>query len=285
MRAVISLARFFASHPLTRTSPIKAWSRVVSWQIKSRMRHEVLVPWIGGCSLAVKRGMTGATGNIYAGLHEFSDMMFLLHFLREGDLFLDIGANVGAYTVLASGVCKAFTSAFEPDPDTLLALRRNVSLNGLEDLVVLNAFALGHCEDELRFTVGLDTANRVAPAEQGNVRTIRQQMLDVVMEDTVTPVMIKIDVEGYEENVLLGAQSVLARDCLQAIELETVTPIVAEILHRNRFTRAYYDPFSRLLARQPIDVPSANSLYVRDFGFVGNRLSVANKVRIFDHAI
>jgi FkbM family methyltransferase len=229
--------------------------------------------------------MTGATGNIYAGLHEFSDVMFLLHFLREGDLFLDIGANVGAYTVLASGVCKASTSAFEPDPDTLLALRRNVSLNGLEDLVVLNAFALGHCEDELRFTVGLDTANRVAPAGQGNVRMIHQQMLDAVMGDTTTPVMIKIDVEGYEENVLLGAQAVLARDHLQAIELETVTPIIAEILHRNRFARAYYDPFSRLLSRQPIDVPSANYLYVRDFGFVGNRLAVANKIRVFDYAI
>ena len=34
-------------------------------------------------------------------------MMLPLHFLQEGDLFLDIGANVGTYTVLASGVCRA----------------------------------------------------------------------------------------------------------------------------------------------------------------------------------
>ena len=95
MKAVIDLARFFASHPLTHTSPIKAWQRWLSWQIKSRLRDEVIVPWIGGQLLAVRRGMTGATGNVYAGLHEFADMMFLLHFLRERDLFLDIGANVG----------------------------------------------------------------------------------------------------------------------------------------------------------------------------------------------
>jgi|SRR3984893_1222425 hypothetical protein len=107
MKAVIDLARFFASHPLTHTSPIKAWQRWLSWQIKSRLRDEVIVPWIGGQLLAVRRGMTGATGNVYAGLHEFADMMFLLHFLRERDLFLDIGANVGTYTVLASGVCRA----------------------------------------------------------------------------------------------------------------------------------------------------------------------------------
>jgi hypothetical protein len=42
------------------------------------------------------------SGNIYAGLHEFGDMAFVLHFLRAGDLFADVGANIGSYTVLAS---------------------------------------------------------------------------------------------------------------------------------------------------------------------------------------
>ena len=151
MKAVINLARFFASHPLTHTAPIKAWQRWLSWQIKSRLRGEVIVPWIGGQLLAVRRGMTGATGNVYAGLHEFADMMFLLHFLRERDLFLDIGANVGAYTVLASGVCRAVTFAFEPDPDTVRALRRNIAVNSLEKLVTLHALALGDHEDDVPF--------------------------------------------------------------------------------------------------------------------------------------
>ena len=48
--------------------------------------------------------MTGATGNIYCGLYEFLDMAFLLHFLRNGDLFGDIGSNIGSYTVLATGL-------------------------------------------------------------------------------------------------------------------------------------------------------------------------------------
>jgi hypothetical protein len=47
-------------------------------------------------------GMTGATGNLYVGLHEFEEMAFLLHFLRPGDLFADVGANVGSYTILAA---------------------------------------------------------------------------------------------------------------------------------------------------------------------------------------
>ena len=81
--------------------------------------------------------MTGVTGNIYAGLHEFADMAFVLHFLRAGDLFADVGANVGSYTILASGVVGCRTVAFEPDPVTAAALERNINLNKIAERVEL----------------------------------------------------------------------------------------------------------------------------------------------------
>ena len=66
-------------------------------------------------------------------------MALLLHFLRPGDLFLDVGANIGSYTILASGVVRATSWAFEPDPQTSRYLRRNVAINGLcVDLVAQN---------------------------------------------------------------------------------------------------------------------------------------------------
>ena len=109
IRTLTSLARAFATHPLTQDAPLRAWARFTLWQVRSRLQDEIHLPWIGGQRLAVRRGMTGATGNIYVGLLEFPDMMFPLHFLQEDDLFLDIGANVGCYTILASGVCRAKT--------------------------------------------------------------------------------------------------------------------------------------------------------------------------------
>src|SRR5438874_2610827 len=92
--------RFIASHPLASRRRRAALSRWLRWQLGSRLLpYPVLYPWIGDAKLVVERGMTGATGNLYCGLHEFFDMALVLHFLRPGDLFLDIGANVGAYTV------------------------------------------------------------------------------------------------------------------------------------------------------------------------------------------
>jgi len=146
MKAISALAnlhRSFATHPLTCDAPMSAWARFTMWQLRCRLKDEILFQWIGGQRLAVKRGMTGATGNIYLVLHEFADMMLPLHFLREDDLFLDVGANVGSYTVLASGVCRAKTWAFEPDADTIRHLERNIAVNNLDPLVQTFECALG----------------------------------------------------------------------------------------------------------------------------------------------
>jgi FkbM family methyltransferase len=275
--------RFVSSHPLTRRQRIKALGRIAGWQIKSRLHDEVIVSWIGDQKLAIRRGMTGATGNIYAGVHEFPDMMFLLHFLKSGDLFLDIGANVGTYTVLASGVCKAKTWAFEPDPETVLSLKRNIEINNLQDLVTVHELALGATEREVAFAVGLDTVNRVAIGIQ-RCRLVHQRPLDALLSD-VEPSFAKLDVEGYEEEVLRGGQTLLGKETLQAIELETVTPDVLEMLSLHGFVRMFYDPFTRFLSTEPVCMQSCNALFIKNVSFVNSRVSQSPKVRVLNFSI
>src|SRR6266511_2054304 len=281
MSSLLNMFRFISSHPLTRRQRIKTLGRIAGWQIKSRIHHEVVVSWIGDQKLAVRRGMTGATGNIYAGVHEFADMMFLLHFLKSGDLFLDIGANVGTYTVLASGVCKANSWAFEPDPNTVRALKRNIEINDLEDLVTVHEFALGATQREVAFTVGLDTVNRVATAGEPNCRLIQQKQLDSFVGKS-EPIFAKLDVEGYEGEVLRGGQALLAKDSLQAIEVETATPGIQEMLSEYQFVKAFYDPFKRMLSTQPVGLEASNALFVKDFSFVNERVSGSSRIRVLD---
>ena len=278
------LQRFFATHPLTCDAPLGAWARFTWWQLRSRLQDEILFRWIGGQRLAVQRGMAGATQNIYVGLHEFADMMLALHLLREGDLFLDIGANIGTYTVLASGICRAKTWAFEPDHDTVQRLKRNIAVNSLDALVKVYECALGAEQGEVAFTFGLDTVNRIAAANDKKVRRVRGERLDTLIVDS-QPIMLKLDVEGAEEDVLQGAKALLARPCLKVVELETVTPESARLLDGNQFERAYYDPFSRKLHPKPIHLKSSNSLYVRDWTFVANRLATAEKVEVLGRKI
>jgi FkbM family methyltransferase len=231
--------------------------------------------------------MTGATGNIYVGLHEFADMMFVLHFLRKGDLFLDVGANVGSYTILASGVCRAAVWAFEPDPNTVRYLKRNVELNDLNSFVTVYELALGSAEGKVPFTVGQDTVNRVVTnAGDKNIRMVNQQPLDALNHADAQPIMIKMDVEGYEEEVLRGAQRLLANETLKVIEIETANSRSVELLNSLSFTRAYYDPFARKLQTQPIDtLSSSNALFARDWEFIRSRVTTADRITVLGHSI
>lgn len=281
---MINLFRFISSHPLTKNSKLKSCFRVLFWQLRSRLADEVIVPWISGTKLAARHGMTGATGNIYSGLHEFIDMIFLLHFLREEDLFADIGANIGTYTILASGVCGARTIAFEPDPGTVEFLNRNISINSLAKLVTIQEVVVGAEEGNARFTVGLDTVNQVANRDEQNVRIVTQKRLDDMLFDHC-PIMMKLDVEGYEEEVIRGAEGLLSNATLVAIELETVSEKTKDILKKYGFEKMYYDPYQRSLSKQPFEISSSNDLYIKDIEFARTRVKEAEKVLILDHLI
>src|SRR5436190_4254041 len=82
MQEVIRTARFFRRHPIGQAQPFATWRRWCWWQLKTRtLRGPFTVPWINNSKLIVERGMTGATGNVYCGLHEFADMALVIHYL------------------------------------------------------------------------------------------------------------------------------------------------------------------------------------------------------------
>ena len=283
-REIRQIAAFLSDHPLTRDHRAAAFVRLCRWQIESHLRDEVIVPWIGNIRLAARRGMTGATGNVYAGLHEFADMAFTLHFLRPGDLFVDVGANVGSYTLLASGVCKAKTISFEPDPDTMRFLRRNIELNGLYRHVVLEQAALGAEEGDVEFTVGLDTANHVA-REREPKRTRRVSMRTLDSLGSSPPTMIKVDVEGYEADVFRGAHAVLKASILKAVITEGQRPTDITPLLNAGFAQYEYDPFQRRLNPATRQKPCNNALFLRDVSFVTERINSSASFHILGYTI
>jgi FkbM family methyltransferase len=227
-----------------------------------RLGREIVHNWVRGSKLAIRRSMTGATGNIYVGLHEFPEMGFLLHFLQPDDIFFDVGANVGSYTILASRACGARSVAFEPDPDTADRLRRNVALNSIQDRVTVEQSAVGSARGTVRFSTGLDTMNSLL--EQSDA--VGQDVQCVRLDDLVhgVPALIKIDVEGFEQGVFEGAMRLLQEPNLLAIMAENLTPDILGWLADAGFERAYYDPRARTLSDTPHAMKESNSLFIRN---------------------
>jgi FkbM family methyltransferase len=277
---IFRINAFLATHPLTRHRRLSAAARVLRWQIESSIRSEVIVDWIGGTKLAARRGMTGATGNIYAGLHEFADMAFVLHFLRSGDLFADVGANVGSYTILASGVVGCRTVAFEPDPASAATLERNIKLNKITDRVEIRLTAVGARPGVARFSTGLDTMNHVVDSAEQSGRNVFIETLDsVLIGNRRIPALIKIDVEGYEDEVLRGAKAILAASELKAVLTENRSPTVIETLKCAGMVEFGYNAFEHRLT-PPNEVLMANALFLRDPDYVVSRVSRARPVPV-----
>jgi FkbM family methyltransferase len=230
--------------------------------------------------------MTGATGNVYCGLHEFEDMAFVMHALRPDDLFVDVGANVGSYTVLASGAVGARCVSFEPAPRAYRALLDNLRLNDLTARVEARNECLASAPGEAEFTVGLDTVNHVVARSQGGVETVHVALntLDAALAKRA-PMMLKIDVEGYETAVIAGADETFRSRALCAVLMELNGSgarygfddrRLHEQMLRYDFTPAAYDPLRRELRPRAWDGPcGGNLLYVRDLASLRPRLTGA----------
>lgn len=285
---LLSTFKFILGHPLNRGARVAALARWCRWQLVSRLAPgPIAVPYVGDSRLLMRKGLAAATGNWYGGLQEYEEMAFVLHLLREGDLLLDIGANIGSYTVLAAGGAGANVIAVEPVPETAAMLYDNVRLNGLEQAVSVVETAVGERPGMLRMTRGLDACNRVAEADETQ-DTIQVGCTTIdALCDSVTPLAIKIDIEGYEMAALRGGQRTLADPALLAVLVETNGSGdryasgeggLEAFLEQFQFQPVRYEPAHRRLVGS--GVGSDMTIFVRDSGAVQKRVQAAGLHRV-----
>jgi FkbM family methyltransferase len=291
--SLLHIIRLITDHPLNREHKLSSIIRFAKWQVGSRLVPGAIVyDWINGSRFLVRTGEKGLTVNIYTGLYEFPDMGFLLHFLRAEDLFVDIGANVGSYSILACSAVGARGVAFEPVPSTYKRLVENIRLNHLDERVKCINKGVGAQQGTITFTSDSDTTNHVlAPGEQSsNKVTVEVTSLDTVLQGEC-PSLIKIDVEGFETPVLDGAQETLENPTLDAVIMELngsgsrygfeETKILDMMINKG-FRTYSYNPFTRTLINlEGKNLNSGNTLFIRDKSLVEERLRLAPKVSVY----
>ena len=122
----------FTVHPITKKHPYAALLRYIYFNTLTRISNKTRIyNWVNDLKFYAKRGEAGIVGNIYYKLFDYEDSKFILDNLKKNDVFVDIGANVGHFTLLAASL-KCEVHAFEPLPDTFEKLKQNIQLNNLE---------------------------------------------------------------------------------------------------------------------------------------------------------
>jgi FkbM family methyltransferase len=153
---------------------------------------------------------TSQTGRIaYAtGVYEPAVATLIRRRLRPGDTFIDVGANIGYFVLVAARTVGpgGTVLAFEPQPEVRRALADNLRLNEISNVVV-RPEALGPSHGDVTFFAGPghDTGlGSLRPLDQGIQICVRQIPFDEIAAGVERISMIKIDVEGGETGVLQG---------------------------------------------------------------------------------
>lgn len=210
----------FKKHPLTRNGVGSALFRYLFFNtIQTLYPKPRIYNFVNGLKFYAQKGDAGIVANIYYKLYDYEDSMFMMDHLKENDLFVDVGANVGHFSLLAAGISKANVMAFEPIPQTFAKLNKNVILNNLTDKIQTLNMGIGQENSFLNFTTTRDVMNSVALEHETNVIQVQVEKLDDALKFK-KPVFLKIDVEGYEFFVLKGANDVLSSPSLKYIIIE-----------------------------------------------------------------
>ncbi|MBK8985794.1 MAG: FkbM family methyltransferase [Chloroflexi bacterium] len=230
------------------------------------------------------------------GLPELPEMAFLLHALQPSDVFVDVGANVGAFTLLASGVIGARTIAVEPITSTVQELHTNLQLNGLQDSVTIVPVAVGDKTATVRMEMNRDVTNRVVSTDAiTDTIEVKSTTLDEIVPTGSRSLVVKIDVEGYETPVIKGAHHLLESGAVRALIVETMGQgarygYKENELHEYLLSIGYnsceYDPINRCLIQNAPYQPFAkqyvtdSTIYVLDFAEVSERVKLSSRYHI-----
>jgi FkbM family methyltransferase len=153
----------------------------------------------------------GKVLRILNGTYEREQTALFEQLIRPGDTVLDVGANIGYYTLLAAVLVgpTGRVHSFEPEPRNAGFLRRHAEINRMRRVTVQQA-AVSDRAGTARFDFGSGSGTgHLADAGALEVRTLRLD--DYCAEHGLAPSAVKIDVEGAEMSVLQGARGMLER--------------------------------------------------------------------------
>ena len=274
--SALSLFREIINHPANQGFQAKALFRAIQWQCFKRLSGR---PWnlsYHGKLLRCYPNSHSASRAIYFScLPDYWEMQFILDYLRPGDAFIDVGANVGLYTLLALSAVgeEGCVHAFEPNPEVASRLRESLKLNGAKNVFV-HEMGLSDSTGTAGFSKGEDdcTAHIVAAGASG--AQVKVERLDHVLEE-IPVAMIKLDIEGYEIFAIRGASKWTEHGNPPVMLIEIAgyakrygieTAEMIDELSNLRYFPAYYDPATNQLkpATRPWQVPIDNVLAISE---------------------
>lgn len=205
------------NHPCNKGSKLTAFARIIWWKLNQLLFHMPAVVQMtheAKCLCYPESSYGGMV--VYTRFPEYHDMNFIYKMVRPGDIFFDIGASIGTYSLIAaSKISSGKVYAFEPTASSLNILNQNILLNNFEAKIEVVAKVASDIDGYEFFALCKDSEeNHIcysAGKREGGELEIASVRLDTfVSECRLSYVdIVKIDVEGAEYKVLQGLEAYL----------------------------------------------------------------------------
>lgn len=200
-------------HPNCKQQKLQSLLKFMGWQIYKRLTHRYIdIQLISDAKIRCYPDSYSAASVLYCGLYDYDEMNFLLRYLHTEDSFLDIGANIGVYTLLAASKIHAGSlHSFEVLPKNYARLQENLRLNQFDQV---KTYQIAVSEQPGTVALNLaegDSMPFITHSETNSTITVPTDTLDNLLQNhsLTNLTLAKMDIEGAELLALKGAVSLL----------------------------------------------------------------------------
>ena len=211
-----------------KSSPLKTILRLIGWEYHRIFNKAILAKFDRSLQLWLYPNDGVGRLTYYFGYHEPEIFRFLDNYICDGMVFLDVGANIGAYSLFAAKRVSpgGKVYAFEPQHETFARLIHNIELNEFDNIIAEHC-AVGCTEGEVEIVKDSDTAKSYVKSFallEGDNQLERCPVATIdgcLGHGSVERVdYLKIDVEGVEYNVLKGGENFIKKHVPSIIQVE-----------------------------------------------------------------
>jgi FkbM family methyltransferase len=215
------------NHPLNKKRKFKTFLKIIWWKANQLFfKFPAIIQMTKEAKLVCYPNSSYGSFVVYANFPEFEEMNFIYETVNNGDTVLDVGANIGAISILAaSRGTKVQVFSFEPTEKLIPLIEENINVNKFQNRIEVIKKAVSDKTGKLQFILESESEiNHISSKDDDSSNSIEVDSINLdsfVREKSLGIInLLKVDVEGAELSVFRGSQELFDKKRVEVIVFE-----------------------------------------------------------------